>query len=172
MFVLPLFYSWVWVFFPFSFGGQVVVVVELKGGTGSVGLHFLSGFSPNSIPDSDSEANNVMSLFFGPISDNHLMSQMATLCLQCSHCGGLWGAGGVVILKIHIKKTHQLIKHVHYTIGVVFIWGITNYSVIICCVLGKAFQMHSLKKHSRRAILLTLVSVLLNQGVSKQCKKE
>ena len=104
MFVLPLFYSWVWVFFPFSFGGQVVVVVlELKGGAGSVGLHFLSGFSPNSIPDSNSEANNVMSLFFGPISDNHLMSQMATLCLQCSHWGGLWGAGR----SGYIKDTYQ-----------------------------------------------------------------
>lgn len=121
MFIVPLFYSWVWVFFPFSFGGQVVVLLELKGGTGSVGLHFLSGFSPNSIPDSDPEANNVMSLFFGPISDNHLMSQMATLCLQCSHWGGLWEAGRSGYIKDTYQKTHQLIKHVHYTIRVVFI---------------------------------------------------
>lgn len=38
--------------FLFSFDGQVVVVLELKGEAGSVGLCFLSGFSPDLISDS------------------------------------------------------------------------------------------------------------------------
>ena len=38
--------------FLFSFDGQVVMVLELKRGTGSVGLCFLSGLSPDLISDS------------------------------------------------------------------------------------------------------------------------
>lgn len=62
--------------FLFSFDGQVVVVLELKRGTGSVGLFSLRFFSWLDLRLSNSEANRVMSLFFGPISDEHLMSQM------------------------------------------------------------------------------------------------
>ena len=38
--------------FLFSSDGQVVMILELKRGTGSVGLCFLSGLSPDLISDS------------------------------------------------------------------------------------------------------------------------
>lgn len=47
-----------------------------------------------------------MSLFFGAISDKHVLGQMASLRLQFSYYGSLfgWGQGGLV--------THLFTKHV------------------------------------------------------------
>lgn len=141
--------------FLFPFDGQVVVLLELKRGTGSVGLFSFRFFSWLDLRLSNSEANRVMSLFFGPISDKHLMSQTATLRLQFSYCGSLfgWGQGGMVT---HLFRKHVLLHDL-------------KYNKLLCSHLlwlRNALQMYSFKK-THRVILLTLVSVLINQGVSK-----
>lgn len=56
-----------------------------------------------------------MSLFLGLFMTNHLIGQMAILCLQCAHWGGLWrgwewGVGRQGGMAMY-QKTHQLIQH-------------------------------------------------------------
>lgn len=119
------------------------------------GLVFFRFFSWLDLRLSNSEANRVMSLFFGPISGPRHLARWATLNLQFSYCGSLfgWGQGGMV--------THLFIEHVYYTI-----WSITKLLCSHLLWLRNALQMYSFKK-THRVILLTLVSVLINQGVSK-----
>ena len=124
--------------FLFSFDGQVVVVLELKWETGSVGLCFLSGFSPDLISDSQTLNPTVWCLCsLVPFLTNMSWVRWPAYVFSFHTVAVYLGGGREDWL--HICSQNMS----YYTI-----WRITNYCVIIFCDLEKLCKCIVLKKNT------------------------